>query len=121
MTCQILNFWQDACSLFVFKFTGVSGEWNKSKERMLKKQQRWKIQCYLFEDILFDYIEHLKYSMNFQLMSWAKFSDAKLLSRINLKNIQATPPAQLQKNKGPNQKMGQRTKQTLLQGRHTDG
>ena len=30
--------------------------------------------------------------------------------RINLKNIQATPPAQLQKNKWPNQKMGQRTK-----------
>ena len=41
--------------------------------------------------------------------------------RINLKNRQATPPAQLQKNKWPNQKMGQRTKQTLLQGRHTDG
>ena len=41
--------------------------------------------------------------------------------RINLKNIQATPPAQLQKNKWPNQKMGQRTKQTFLQGRHTDG
>ena len=41
--------------------------------------------------------------------------------RINLKNIQATPPAQLQKNKWPNQKMGQRTKQTLLQERHTDG
>ena len=41
--------------------------------------------------------------------------------RINLKNIQATPPAQLQKNKWPKQKMGQRTKQTLLQGRHTDG
>ena len=41
--------------------------------------------------------------------------------RINRKNIQATPPAQLQKNKWPNQKMGQRTKQTLLQGRHTDG
>ena len=41
--------------------------------------------------------------------------------RIHLKNIQATPPAQLQKNKWPNQKMGQRTKQTLLQGRHTDG
>lgn len=31
-----MNFWQDACSLFVFKFTGVSGEWNESKERMLK-------------------------------------------------------------------------------------
>ena len=40
--------------------------------------------------------------------------------RINLKDIQATPPAQLQKNKRPNQKMGQRTKQTFLQGRHTD-
>ena len=38
--------------------------------------------------------------------------------RINLKNIQETPPAQLQKNKWSNQKMGQRTKQTLLQGRH---
>ena len=41
--------------------------------------------------------------------------------RNNLKNIQATPAAQFQKNKWPNQKMGQRTKQTLLQGRHTDG
>ena len=28
----------------------------------------------------------------------------------NLKNIQATPTAQFQKNKWPNQKMGQRTK-----------
>ena len=41
--------------------------------------------------------------------------------RINLKNIQATPAAQFQKNKRPNQKMSQRTKQTLLQRRHTDG
>ena len=39
----------------------------------------------------------------------------------NLKNIQATPAAQFQKNKRPNQKMGQRTKQTFLQRRHTDG
>ena len=31
---------------------------------------------------------------------------------FNLKNIQATPAAQFQKNKPPNQKMGQRTKQT---------
>ena len=37
------------------------------------------------------------------------------------KNIKATPAAQLQKNKQPNQKMGQRTKQTFLQRRHTDG
>ena len=41
--------------------------------------------------------------------------------RINLKNIQATPAAQFQKNKQPNQKMGRRTKQTFLQRRHTDG
>ena len=41
--------------------------------------------------------------------------------RINFKNIQATPSAQFQKNKRPNQKMGQRTKQTFLQRRHTDG
>ena len=40
--------------------------------------------------------------------------------RINLKNIQATPAAQFQKSKRPNQKMGQRTKQTFLQRRHTD-
>ena len=30
--------------------------------------------------------------------------------RLNLKNIQAAPAAQHQKNKWPNQKMGQRTK-----------
>jgi len=41
--------------------------------------------------------------------------------RINLKNIQATPAAQFQKNKQPNKKKGQRTKQTFLQRRHTDG
>ena len=42
----------------------------------------------------------------------SKWSDWQ---RINLKNIQATPAAQFQKNKRPNQKMGQRTKQTFLQ------
>ena len=41
--------------------------------------------------------------------------------RINLKNIRATPAAQFQKNKWPNQKMGQRTKQTFLQRGHTNG
>ena len=41
--------------------------------------------------------------------------------KINLKNIQASHTAQFQKNKQPNQKMGQRTKQTFLQRRHTDG
>ena len=37
------------------------------------------------------------------------------------KNIQATPAVQFLKNKWPNQKMGQRFKQTFLQRRHTDG
>ena len=41
--------------------------------------------------------------------------------RINLKNIQATAAAQFQKNKWPNQKMGQRSKQTFLQRRHSGG
>ena len=40
---------------------------------------------------------------------------------INLQNIQKTLEAQYQKNKQPNQNMGKRSKQTLLQRRHTDG
>ena len=40
---------------------------------------------------------------------------------INLKNIQTVHAAQFQKNKQPNKKMGQRTKQTFLQRIHTDG
>ena len=40
---------------------------------------------------------------------------------LNLKNIQAAHVAQYQKNKQSNQKMVQRTKQTVLQRRHTDG
>ena len=41
--------------------------------------------------------------------------------RINFKYIQAAHAAQYQEDKWPNQKMGQRTKQTFLQRRHTDG
>ena len=41
--------------------------------------------------------------------------------RIKLRNIQATPTAHCQKNKWPNQKMGQRIEQTFLQRRHIDG
>ena len=41
--------------------------------------------------------------------------------RINLKNIQAAPATQFQENKWPNQKTGQRTKQTFLPRRHTAG
>ena len=55
-----------------------------------------------------------------QPSDWENNSKRSNRQRINLKNIQATPPAQLQKNKSPNQKMGQRPKQTFLQGRHTD-
>ena len=40
--------------------------------------------------------------------------------RINLKNKQAAHAAQFQKNKRPNQKMGQRTKKTFLQRRHLE-
>ena len=45
----------------------------------------------------------------------------QILQRINLKNIQANPAAQFHQNKQPNQKVGQRSKQTFLQSRHTDG
>ena len=41
--------------------------------------------------------------------------------RINLKNMQEAHIGQYQRNKRPNQKMGQKTKQTFLQRRHTDG
>ena len=50
-----------------------------------------------------------------------KANQTTMRQRINLKNIQATPAAQYQKNKRPNQNMGQRNKQTFLQRRHTDG
>ena len=46
-----------------------------------------------------------------------KATDKELIPQ----NIQAAPAAQFQKNKGPNQKMDQKTKQTFLQRRHTDG
>ena len=42
------------------------------------------------------------------------------LQIINLQ-LQAAHATQYQKNKQPNQKMGQRTKQTFFQRRHTDG
>ena len=44
-------------------------------------------------------------------------TDKRLIS----KNILATPASQFQKNKRPNQKIVQITKQTFLQRRHTDG
>ena len=57
-----------------------------------------------------------------QPSEWEKIiANEETRQRINLKNIQATPAAQFQKNKRPNQKMGQRTKQIFLQRRRTDG
>ena len=44
-------------------------------------------------------------------------TDKQLISKIYKQLLQA----QFQKNKRPNQKMGQRTKQKFLQRRHTDG
>ena len=55
-----------------------------------------------------------------QLSEWKKIIATKQLT-INLQNIQAAHVAQYQKNKQSNQKMDQRTKQTFLQRRHTDG
>ena len=42
-------------------------------------------------------------------------------TRMTLENIQAAHAALCQKTKQPNQKMGQRPKQILLQRRYTDG
>ena len=56
-----------------------------------------------------------------QPSEWENNSKWSNWQTTNLKNVQATPVAQFQKNKWPNQKMGQRTKQTFFQRRHTDG
>ena len=42
-----------------------------------------------------------------QPSEWERIIANEATDRTNLKNIQATPAAQLQKNKQPNQKMGQ--------------
>ena len=57
-----------------------------------------------------------------QLSEWEKIiindtTDKEVISKI-YKQLRA---AQNQKNKQPNQKVSQRTKQTFLQRRHTDG
>ena len=56
-----------------------------------------------------------------QPSEWKKIIANERTVKINLQNIQAAHEAQYQKNKRPNQKMGQRSKQTFLQRRHTDG
>ena len=57
-----------------------------------------------------------------QPSEWEKIiANEATYKELNLKNIQAAHVAQYQKNKWPNQKMGQRTEQTFLQRRHIDG
>ena len=53
-----------------------------------------------------------------QPLEWEKVIVNETTDNELLSNIQA---AQYQKNKQPNQKVGQRTKQMFLQRRHTDG
>jgi len=53
-----------------------------------------------------------------QPLEWEKVIANEITDKELLSNIQA---AQYQKNKQPNQKVGQRTKQMFLQRRHTDG
>ena len=52
---------------------------------------------------------------------WEKMTANEATDKELIKNIQAAHSTQYQKNKPPNQKMGQRTQQTFLQRRHTDG
>ena len=57
-----------------------------------------------------------------QPSEWEKIIPNKTTEqRINFKNIQAAHTTQYQKNKQVNQKVGKRSKQTLLQRRHTNG
>ena len=56
-----------------------------------------------------------------QPSEWERIIANEATDKEFISNIQATPVAQFQKNKRPNQKVGQRTKQTFLQRRHTDG
>ena len=56
-----------------------------------------------------------------QPSGWEKIITNKATDKELISNIQAAHAAQYQKNKHPIQKMGQRTKQTFFQRRHTDG
>ena len=64
-----------------------------------------------------DVISHCNFNLSFSnnehlFSSW---------QRINFQNIQASHTTQYQKIKQPNQKVGKRRKQTVLQRKHTDG
>ena len=78
--------------------------------------------CWILSKAFSASIEIVIWLLFFNLLMWCiTLIEWSNRQTTNLKNIQATPAAQFQKNKWPNQKMGQRTKQTFLQRRHTDG
>ena len=56
-----------------------------------------------------------------QPSEWKKIIKNEATDKELISKTQATSAAQLQKNKPPGQKMGQITKQTFLQRRHTNG
>ena len=56
-----------------------------------------------------------------QPSEWEKIIADEATDKELIQNIQAAHAAQYQKNKRPNQTVDQRTKQTFLQRRHTDG
>ena len=67
-------------------------------------------------------LKKLLHSKGKQPTEWEKiFANDATQEGISLQNLQTAYGAQFPKTKLPNQKMGQRTKQTFLQRRHTDG
>ena len=56
-----------------------------------------------------------------QTSEWEKMITNEATDKQLISKIYKQHAAQFQKNKLPNQKMGQRTKQTFLRRRHTDG
>ena len=58
--------------------------------------------------------------MKRQPSEWQKKISNEMTDK-DLQNVQTAHTAQYQKNEQPDQKVGQRIKQTFLQRRHTDG
>ena len=85
---------------------------NKSKNKQLGVNLSQKL---LHSERNYKQGEKIAFRMGENNNKWSNWQ------RINLKNTQAAPEAQCEKNKQTNHKMGQRTKQTFLQRRHTDG
>ena len=59
--------------------------------------------------------------MKRQPSEWEKIIENETTDRITFHRIQAAHTTQYQKNKQANQKVGESSKQTFIQRRHTDG